>query len=278
MTTLRLAGRWLTHAAFGLGSFYGFLGVVARANYRVFVYPGAYARGAAVSAREPDVERLALTASDGEPARALWLSPPRAQRLVVYFHGNGNIAEDQIPLARDLVRRDLAVMIVEYRGYGASSGGKPDEQGIYRDVEAALDEARRRGFPADRVALWGVSLGTGVAAEMETRGRGARLVLLSPFTSLTDAARVHAPWWLPAGMVIPDRFDTLSKAGSIRIPTLIVHGDADDVVPFAHGELLARTIAGARLVRVPGGHHDDLFEVGGPAVLDGIVRHCSGLD
>jgi fermentation-respiration switch protein FrsA (DUF1100 family) len=273
-----LTRRWLVRAGLGLGSFYGLLGVVARYNYRAFVYPGASrtreeAEADAASERA-GVERLRLTAGDGQPVHALWLGPEQPRGLAVYFHGNGNIAEDLVPLGRSLVKRGLAVLLLEYRGYGLSQGREPSEQGLYLDASAALDEAAKRGFPAGRVALWGTSLGTGVASEMAARGRGARLVLISPFESLTAAARVHAPWWLPVPLVLPDRYDTLSKAGRIRLPTLAVHGDQDDVIPFAHGEAVARAIPGARFVRIPGGHHNDVYERGGDGLLDEIVAHC----
>jgi alpha-beta hydrolase superfamily lysophospholipase len=306
--------RWLLRAGIGLGSLYGLIGAVARYNYRIFVYPGA-ARVAAAATQEQGVEHLRLTASDGATVNALWLSPAGAQRLVVYFHGNGNIAEDQLPLARQLVGRGLAALLVEYRGYGASSGGIPSEQGFYLDAEAALDEAARRGFSKEHVALWGASLGTGIAAEMAARGRGSRLVLISPFTSLTNAARAHAPWWLPVSLVLPDRFDTLGKAHRILIPTLVVHGDADEVIPFEQGVAVAKaigrtaegngrnetvgrtaegngrnetvgrtaegsgrndTVGRTRFLPLAGAHHNDVYEVGGEALFDAIVDLCSG--
>ena len=106
--------------------------------------------------------------------------------------------------------------------------------------------------------LWGTSLGTGVAAEMARRGRGAALVLVTPYTSIPDVIASAVPL-LPAGLLVPDRFDTLSKSSEIRVRTLIIHGDADEIVPFWMGQSLAGSIAGARLLTVAGGHHGDLF-------------------
>jgi fermentation-respiration switch protein FrsA (DUF1100 family) len=206
---------------------------------------------------------------------ALWFPPPQGARLVVCFHGNGEIADDDVPLAQDLVDRGLGALLVEYRGYGESAaGGSPDEQGLYRDAEAALDEAARRGVAQDRVALWGTSLGTGVAAEMARRGRGARLVLVSPFTSLRDVAK-RAVGWLPVSLLLPDRYDTLSKAASIGVPTLIVHGDRDEVVPFEMGQTLSRAIAGARFLPIAGAAHGDIYVRGGSPLMDNIASHCA---
>jgi hypothetical protein len=150
------------------------------------------------------------------------------------------------------------VLLVEYRGYGGSRGAEPTEEGLYLDAEAALDMLNERGVDRSRIVLWGTSLGTGVAAEMARRGRGSRLVLVSPFTSIPDLVS-HAAPFLPAQALVEDHFDTSEKSSAIRIPTLIIHGDADEIVPFTMGERLSHEIPGARLLRVKGGHHGDLF-------------------
>jgi fermentation-respiration switch protein FrsA (DUF1100 family) len=150
------------------------------------------------------------------------------------------------------------VLLVEYRGYGLSRGAEPSEEGLYDDAEAALDGLAARGVGPDRVVLWGTSLGTGVAAEMARRGRGAALVLVTPYTSLPDVVTDVVPL-LPAGLLLPQRFDTLGKTAQIRVPTLVIHGDADEIVPFWMGTRLASAIPGARLLRVAGGRHGDLF-------------------
>lgn len=71
---------------------------------------------------------------------------------------------------------------------------------------------------------------------------------------------------------MPDRFDTLTKAATILVPTLIIHGDSDEIVPFFMGERLSRAIRGARLVRVKGGHHGDLFAQQGDYLLSEIAQ------
>ncbi|HEY1693335.1 MAG TPA: alpha/beta hydrolase [Polyangiaceae bacterium] len=246
--------------------------VSARTMYRRFVYPAPPMRAAGAAGATG--ERLSLRASDGVPATALWFAPPDGGRVVAYFHGNGALADDEVPLALDLGRRGLGALLVEYRGYGASAkAAKPDEAGLYADAEAALDEAGRRGVPRERIALWGTSLGTAVAAEMARRGRGSTLVLVSPFTSLTDVA-ARTAWWLPVSWLLPDRYDTLGKAASIGIPTTIAHGDRDALVPFAMGEALARAIPHATFVPVHGAGHDDVYDVGGASLVDALVSAC----
>src|SRR5262249_15681369 len=160
-------------------------------------------------------------------------------------------------------RRGFGAALVEYRGYGASAAsGAPTEEGLYADASAILDALGARGVAPRDLVLWGTSLGTGVAAEMARRGGGAALVLVSPYTSIPRVA-ARGAWFLPVGLVVPDRLDTLAKAAEIRVPVLIVHGDRDGVIPYDMGVELSRAIAGADLVTIAGGGHNDLFAQGG---------------
>jgi pimeloyl-ACP methyl ester carboxylesterase len=179
-----------------------------------------------------------------------------------------------MPLAVGLHVRGLGVVLTEYRGYGlAGPSGPPDESGLYRDATAILDDLGRQGIGPSRVTLMGISLGTGVAAEMAARGRAASLILVSPFTSITAMASRVVPF-LPTGWICPDRFDTLSKAPGIRVPTLVIHGDADEVVPFAMGGEIAAAIPGATLRVVHGGHHNDLPLDSGGELEEAIAQQA----
>ena len=229
----------------------------ARAAAPRFVFPGA--RGEARAWPVPEgFALLTVDARDGVTVHALDLPGPPGARTVVHFHNNRDSAADGADLARGLRALGLGVLLVEYRGYGLSRGAEPSEEGLYDDAEAALDGLAARGVGPDRVVLWGTSLGTGVAAEMARRGRGAALVLVTPYTSLPDVVTDVVPL-LPAGLLLPHRFDTLGKTAQIRVPTLVIHGDADEIVPFWMGTRLASAIPGARLLRVEGGRHGDLF-------------------
>jgi hypothetical protein len=191
--------------------------------------------------------------------------------VVVVFHGNGETMDNRAALARDLGKRGLGVVLAEYRGYGLSAAsGEPDEHGLYLDAAAVLEALEARGMGPDRVVLLGISLGTGVAAQMATCGAARSLILVSPFTSLTEEAHQVASW-LPTGWLVPDRYDTLGKASCIRVPTLVVHGDADEIVPFAMGRQIAAAIPGADLLVLRGGHHNDLLRVWRGPLTDAIA-------
>ncbi len=256
--------------------------LVARLTYTKLLFP------APSLAAPPPLEEagrlLELPQTDGSHTAALYFPPPpeaSPRRVVVMFHGNGQTMYGEIDHARVLRAHGYGVAIVEYRGYGLTygSGAAPSEAMLYEDGEAVLAHLdREEHIGADRVVLWGWSLGSGVAAEMARRGHGSRLVLLSPFTSVVEIGKRMLPF-LPVSLLMSHRFDTLSKAASIHMPTIVVHGDVDEVIPFEMGERVARAIPNAKLVRVTGGHHADLlYEEGlgtphAQEVFDLILAH-----
>ncbi len=189
--------------------------------------------------------------------------------VVAYFHGNGEDLADSIPMISLLRSLGMGVLAVEYPGYGIA-GGSPSEQGAYAAAQSALIWLRtEQGIGDDRVVLLGQSLGTGVAAEMARRGLGARVVLISPFTSTLAMAR-RLFLFVPASLV-RHKFDTQSKAPAIDVPVLILHGTEDEVVPYSMGERLARVFPNARLVTIPGGQHDDLLTLHAIEIRDALA-------
>jgi alpha-beta hydrolase superfamily lysophospholipase len=244
--------------------------LVARLGYRVLLYPVPHDPPFV----SPDgAKLLSLRAADGALVVAAQFPPADDHaHTVVIFHGNGETIGGRVELAQDLRARGLGVVLAEYRGYGlAKSSGPPDEAGLYNDAAAILDELERQGIGPARVVLMGISLGTGVAAEMTATGRATSLILVSPYTSVTAMASRVVPF-LPTGWLCPDHFDTLSKAPRIRVPTLVIHGDADEVIPFTMGRQVASSIPGATLRVAPGAHHNDVLEDG--KIVDAIVEHA----
>jgi uncharacterized protein len=199
---------------------------------------------------------LRLPSEAGEVV-ALHFGAAQGEPTVVVFHGNGEEMADVEDWAFELHRHGLGALAVEYPGYGlANAAGAPSEEGCYRAAEVALLHLREKlGVPPERTILSGHSLGSAVAAEMALRGRGARLVLFSPISSIDDEARGLFPF-LPVGLLVRHHFATLAKAARIEVPTLIVHGARDDVAPVWMGEKLSRALPHARLIVVANGGHD----------------------
>lgn len=212
-------------------------------------------------------------ARDGARVTALHFRAPEGAPTVVHLHGAGVTMREVVHVGQALARRGLGVVLVEYRGYGGSPG-RPTEEGLYEDALAVLEALLAEGRSPEEIVLLGVSLGSGVAIEMAARGLGSRLILVTPFTSASRVLRRLLPF-IPRSLIVRGRFDNAAKAGRIAIPTLVIHGDRDWVVPHRMGRALAEAIPGARLVTVPRGGHTDLFDRRDAALLDAIVEHAA---
>lgn len=259
------------------------LGVAGRLLYRRLLYP--IPTRAHELPRGPGVLSRAR-AADGVEVLSLDFAGPSDAPTVVHFHGNSETIADAMDFGEELAARGLSVRLVEYRGYGGALsprdphaqpalGPGPTEEGLYADAEAALADLKTRGVGPERVVLSGRSLGTGVAAEMACRGRGARLVLVSPYTSIPDVAQAHVPW-LPMRLLIGDRYDTLAKAPQLGLPALIVHGEVDRLIAAEQGRTLRRVMAHARWRGVPGAGHNNVLLLGGQALWDEIADFAKG--
>jgi len=199
-------------------------------------------------------ERATLTTSDGEHLRAWLLPTPTARALVVYFHGNGGNLSVWLPILAGLQRQGFTVAAIDYRGYGSSTG-RPSERGLYRDVDAALEWASRFVRPGLPVLYWGRSLGATMAAYAATKRRPGGLVLEAGFP---DVRAVTSPALRLLSLFSSYRFPTADYAGRAGCPVLVMHGDADGVVPFSNGrELYDRLPEPKRFAVIAGGDHND---------------------
>jgi pimeloyl-ACP methyl ester carboxylesterase len=241
--------------------------LAARLYYPRLLYPAPQH-----DAHAPGEGRLLiLKARDGVTVHATEFRGPPDAPVVVYFHGNGVVMGDVFWMARELRRRGLGVVVCEYRGYGLSAGASgPSEAGLYHDAEAVLAWLAAEGVRFERIALFGESLGTGVAVEMAARGRGASLVLVTPYTSIPEVASRFV-FGLPVRLLMSERFDSLAKAPRVRVPALLLHGTDDGVVPYAMGAELSRALPNAQLITVTAGHHNDLFLGRGSSLFDRVA-------
>jgi fermentation-respiration switch protein FrsA (DUF1100 family) len=159
---------------------------------------------------------------------------------------------------------------MDYRGY-AGNPGSPSEAGLSADADAAVVALRELGYPAARTIYLGESLGTGVVAALAQRQPPAGVVLRSPFTELADVATHHYPW-LPVRPLLRDRFPVAPLVASSEVPTVVVSGSGDTIVP---AELSARVADAAGVlaaeVVLEGADHNDPVMLG-PAVADAVAR------
>ncbi len=210
---------------------------------RQLLYRPSPARPALADLAILGVREIALTTKDGLTLFS-WYLPPRPRRPVItYFHGNGGHVGYRAERLRRFAREGYGVLLAEYRGY-AGNPGVPCQNGLFADGDAALDFLTDAGIEPSEIVLWGESLGSGVAVYLAAHREVAGLILEAPFTSVAAAAQRHYPF-VPAALLIRDRFDSLSRISRIAAPLLVLHGERDMVVPVRHGRALlaAATVA-----------------------------------
>lgn len=205
------------------------------------------------------VRRVAVPTADGERLESFVVGQSDAERLVIYFPGNsGNISQLVPQLQRFAMLTGAAVLGINYRGYGASSG-QPSERGIYRDGAAALRYAKDELGCADQdIVLCGFSLGTAVAMHVAMDRTLAGVILVAPMTSARELARDHGRG--SAALLVGGAFNSLAKARRLRAPVLIIHGTDDEIIPYREGRRLFGAIPTAReFVTIDGAHHADVW-------------------
>lgn len=237
-----------------------------------------YPRGLSGPATAPpgwSVEDVRFDARDGTRLAGVLVKPPIARPpLVIYYGGNAEEPTGYAPEAAQTYG-DRAVLLVNYRGYGAS-GGKPGERELVSDALEILDwAAKRTDLDGSRIALHGRSLGTGVAVQVAAARTVRCVVLTSPFDSAREVAKKIYPW-LPVGLLIRHPFDSLAMAPRVKAPALFLMGDADDLIPMAHSQALADAWGGPAERKVfKGFGHNDVSVTPGydAAIRDFLARN-----
>jgi fermentation-respiration switch protein FrsA (DUF1100 family) len=211
-----------------------------------------------IAALEPKREIVCLATPDGLHLRSWYFRPGRAGApVVVFLHGNAGDIGNHIPWAKFLIDAGYGVLALEYRGYGGNPGS-PTEDGLYDDARGAFDFLKQQGIADRDVALFGESLGTGVAVQMATEHEVGAVILRSPYTSIPDVAAVQF-WYVPVHWLVRDRFDSLSKIAKIHAPLMVFHGDSDTLIPIALGRRLYDAAPEPKTwLAVPGAGHNDV--------------------
>lgn len=220
-----------------------------------------------------DASELRLSSEDGVALHAFFLpgQPAAGGRALLFLHGNAGNASHRLPNAAALARLGVDVLLLDYRGYGLSQG-RPSRAGVVADARAALAYLIEvRGYPPERIVLFGRSLGGAVAVAVAGDGPLGGLILESTFTSLRDMARTLAG---PFGrLFVRSGFDSLAAIPRVRAPLLFFHGDRDRIVAFELGRRLYEAAPEPKAFEViPGAGHNDTLEVGGIHYRERIGR------
>jgi fermentation-respiration switch protein FrsA (DUF1100 family) len=223
----------------------------------------------AVADNAVSYEDVFFKTADGKKLHGWFISSgtAAASSVVLFLHGNaGNIGHrwEKIQILHDL---GVSVFIFDYRGYGRSEGS-PSETGLYKDTETAYGYLIGRGIPAEKIIVYGESIGGAFAVDLSARKPVKALILEDTFTSVPAMARKVMP--MIPGFILATRLDSLSKVGKVSAPKLIFHSVDDEIVPFEMGnELFAAAAEPKWFVRLRGGHNT--------AFLDDIQTYRNGL-
>lgn len=175
-----------------------------------------------------------MTTEDGVVLRHVRLKAEDGAPKVMFFHGNGSLASLQLDRGRQLHDNGFDVLLVEYRGYGGSTG-KPSADALLKDSLAVYDWYKKD--ESDWMFLYAHSLGTGIASYLSSQRPVQSMVLEAPYTSLADVA-ASKYFLFPARLLIKHEINTAEYLAEHKTPTLIIHGRNDFVIPLKFGEEL----------------------------------------
>ncbi len=208
---------------------------------------------------------LKLPVSHNEQISAIYLPNAQSAYTLLFIHGNAEDLGDVRPLLDRLYSWGFSVFAFDYRGYGTSDGS-PSEHNAYRDADAAYTYLTQQlKIPPQQIIVYGRSLGGGSATELATQHSVGGLILESTFTS---AFRVVVPFPL-----LPfDKFSNLDKLRKVRCPVLVMHGQADQIIPIKHGQKLYEAASEPKMsLWVAEAGHNDFTEVAGERLQQTLV-------
>lgn len=215
-------------------------------------------------------------------ATAVFYPPREGHNTIVFWHGNGDQIGGLAAHLGKLIEENsgLGFMGIEYPGYGVAEG-EPSEESCLRTSEDMLrhlttDAPGGLGVNVNKTVLMGQSIGCAVALDMALRGYGGRLILVSPFTSLMEMAVALFPLVRPVLTTFPfflkDKFDNRVKSKLVRVPTLVVHGRQDEIVPFDQGTEVASLIRDSEFVPFDMGHNNVYEPPHGSRLIQFMVK------
>lgn len=220
-----------------------------------------------------DMTAHRIETSDGYKLLAWWRPPADSSRpTIVFFHGNAGNVGNRKRQAREFIDAGLGLLLVTWR-YNAGAGGEPSEAGLMTDGRAALDFVAAQGIPERRIVLHGESLGSGVAVAMALEHEVGGLVLVYPYSSMTDVAEDRF-WFVPVRVLIQDEYDSVARIGKVRAPILVIHGERDRIIPVRFARRLYEAAPEPKEGHfLPDGTHANLYRLGaGQLVLDFLKR------
>jgi uncharacterized protein len=216
----------------------------------------------------PDVAERLLKTPDGQSI-VTWVGKARpGYPTLLYFHGNGGNLLGRAARLAHYMKQGYGMMMMSYRGFSGSTGS-PSEAANIADALLAFDTLVASGTAARDIILYGESLGTGVAAQVAAARPAAGLILDAPYTSTVDVG-ADVYWFLPVRLLMSDRYETKRYIKALKAPLLVVHGEADQVIPVAMGrQVYALAPEPKQLAVIPQAGHENHWQFGSYDIIFG---------
>ncbi len=271
---MTLASAVLAAACFALAIYAAALGWLWFQQERLLFAPTVLPAGLSL-VRAPDLHELTIDVP-GARLSALHLRLPNPKGVVFFLHGNGGSLENWFVNPAYYRRANYDLFMIDYRGYGKSTGRIESEAQLRADVRAAWATVAPQ-YTGRKVVIYGRSLGSGLAAGLSAELSPSRApdltVLVSPYTSMAALTAEHYRWVPQLLLRYPLRTDQL--VGRIHSPLLLIHGELDPLIAPHHSDALKLLAPHATVLRIAGAGHNDLQEF--DAYLDGYALALAAL-
>lgn len=238
---------------------------------RLIFYPYKTAADVVYKFKNPAQEKILKIGKDD--IHSLYFEAKEAPGVIVYFHGNAGSLESWGHLASDFIdQTGWNIWMVDYPGFGKSTGHVTSESQLRAIAEKVFEEAVKQN-PGKKVIIYGRSLGSGIASQLAVGKSIQGLILETPFYNVEAMAKNIFP--LVPGFLVRYKLASNKHLQNITVPLLVIHGTADEIVPFEQGKRLFDEHSGAKkFIQIDGGDHNSLDETPlfWPALRDFLGR------
>ena len=207
-------------------------------------------------------EDVYLTTTDNLKIHGWYVPHDDPRATLLFLHGNGGNVSHRLEKLQIMNQLGVSVFIIDYRGYGMSEG-KPSEQGTYRDADAAWQYlTKEKNIPANKIIIYGESLGSAIASWLATQVTAGALIIESAFTSIEAMGKHYYPY-LPVKLLARIKYPVIEYIQKVQCPVLVIHSPEDDIVPYKYGvELFEAANEPKSFLEITGDHNGGFYESG----------------
>lgn len=203
-------------------------------------------------------EEINFQTEKGISINSLLFHADSSRGLILYFHGNAGCLSTWGEAARDFLSFNYDVLLIDFRGYGKSTGKIHREENLHTDADFIYKEMQKK-YKEENIVVYGRSLGSGIAVKLASSYAPKLLVLETPFYSMADVAKHHYPI-LPISLILKYKFENHTWLKQAKCPVFLIHGTQDEVVPYNSSSRLAAINSNIKLFTIEGGAHNNLSD------------------